>query len=25
MENPDFLKEKYDLHNTPEVNQAAQR
>lgn len=25
MENPDFLKQKYDLHNAPEVESAAQR
>lgn len=25
MENPDFLKKKYDLHNTPEVKKAAIR
>ena len=25
MENPDFLKQKYDLHNAPEVEQAAGR
>src|SRR3989344_3404441 len=25
MENPDFLKQKYDLHNAPEVEAAAKR
>ena len=25
MENPRFLKEKYNLHNTPEVESAAKR
>ncbi len=25
MENPDFLKAKYDLHNAPEVDSAVKR